>query len=349
MSMKELELVCPKCKSKLDTASKDKLCCNQCNATWDIIEGVPNFIKNDIYWAEPGFTRDNLIKINEEIKSKDWNEVLKNHESSDIRTQYKFISDYGRIDWFDLLEFKDGITILDLGAGMGTMSQALSKKCDLIYSVEPVKERIDFMRSRFKFEKCENIRVIRADIDNLPFEENVFDLIILNGVLEWLPVNRKDMNPRDVQLFYLKMLKKLLKKNGYIYVGIENRMAYSYYLGAPDPHILLKYVTIMPRWISHIICKIKIGDIYRPYLYTHAGYRKLFVESGFHHPDIYSALPSYNEPKSIIHISKHSREYFNLILTSKRLVSKILRKILILTNTLKYFGYAYIIIGRNSR
>lgn len=337
--------VCPKCKSNLDNNGKT-LGCIKCNLVWDVVDGVPNFIKEDIFWAEPGFSKENFIKINEDIQKKDWNEVLKNHESSDVRTTYKFLSDYGRIGWFDMLNLPHDIVVLDLGAGMGTMSQALSKKCKSIYSVEPVQERVDFMRSRFRHEKCENIRIVRSDIDNLPFENEKFDLIILNGVLEWLPVNKKDMNPRKVQIYYLKMLKKLLKKDGCIYVGIENRMSYEYYLGARDPHISLKYVTVLPRWISHIICKVKTGDIYRPYLYTHVGYKKLFEESGFKNPDIYSALPSYNEPNVITHLSKHSSQYKGLILTSSRTISKIIRKLLVMTDTLKYFGYAYLIIGK---
>lgn len=346
---RENKYVCPTCKSTLFSKEGAILECHQCGLEWDIVDGVPTFVESDVYWAEPGFSRESLTKINEDIKEEDWHVVLRNHESEDIRAQYKFISDTGRVKWFDMLKLPRDITILDLGAGMGAMSQELSQKCETLYSVEPVKERIDFMRTRFKQEQCENINLIRSDIDNLPFEAETFDLIILNGVLEWLPVSRKDMNPRKAQLFYLKRLRKLLKKGGCIYVGIENRMAYSYYLGAKDPHISLKYVTILPRWISHIICKLAMDDIYRPYLYTHVGYQKLLEESGFISQDIYSALPSYNEPKYINHLSKHSREYNGLILTSQRTLSKIVRKILVATDTLKYFGYAYIIFGINSR
>ena len=338
--------VCPKCKSNLENNNDEILSCSKCNVSWNIVDGVPNFIEDDNFWAEPGFTLENFIKINADIQQKDWNEVIKNHESAEIRSHYKFLSDYGRIGWFDMLSLPHDSTVLDLGAGMGTMSQALSKKCKSLYSVEPVKERVDFMRSRFRQEKCENIKIIRSDIDNLPFENEKFDLIILNGVLEWLPVFNRDMNPRKVQIYYLKMLKKLLKKGGCIYIGIENRMSYSYYLGARDPHISVKYVTILPRWLSHIICKVKTGDIYRPYLYTHVGYKKLLQESGFESSDIYSALPSYNEPNVITHINKHSREYKGLILTSNRTISKLIRNILVMTDTLKYFGYAYLIIGK---
>lgn len=340
------ELTCPICKSHLIQEDESKINCEECKMKWGIHDGVPYFIEDDNFWAEPGFTKENFIKINADIQEKDWNEVLKNHESPDIRTHYKFLSDYGRISWFDMLNLPHDATVLDLGAGMGTMSQALSRRCKSLYSVEPVKERVEFMRSRFRQEKCDNIRIIRADVDNLPFENEKFDLIILNGVLEWLPVFKTDMNPRKVQIYYLKLLKKLLKKGGYIYIGIENRMAYGYFIGERDPHILLKYVTILPRWISHIICKIKIGDIYRPYLYTHVGYKKLLEESGFESSEIYSALPSYNEPNAITHISKHSREYKGLILTSTRTISKLIRKILVMTDTLKYFGYAYLIIGK---
>ena len=340
--------ICPKCQSGLLSDARNNITCKTCGKSWDSIQGIPNFIDEDTFWAEPGFTRENLQKINESLEVNDWNKVLANHEVSEIRRMYKFLSDYGRINWLDLLDLPYEVTVLDLGAGMGTMSQALSKRCKKIYAVEPVRERVDFMRHRFRQEKCNNIEIIRSDIDNLPFEKEKFDLIILNGVLEWLPFNKKDMNPRKVQKYYLEMLKELIKQDGHIYVGIENRTSYSLFLGAPDPHIGYKYVTFLPRWVSHIICKLKSGDIYRPYLYTSAGYKKLLEESGYQTPEIYSALPSYNEPNHINNIKTHSVEFKNLILTSKRSSAKFAQKILISMNLLKYLGYAYIIFGKKN-
>lgn len=343
------ELSCPKCKSDLLQTNKTKIFCKKCNVEWDIIDGIPQFINSDVFWAEPGFTKENFKKINEELKTTNWNDVLKYNASSEIKKHYHFIADYERANWFDLLDLEESATILDLGAGMGTISQALSKKCKTIYAVEPVAERVEFMNHRFNQENCTNIKLIRSDIDNLPFANEKFDLIILNGVLEWLPFNKLDTNPRKTQLYYLKLLKKFLNKNGYIYIGIENRLSYSYFLGAKDPHILIKYVTILPRYISHLICKLKINDIYRPYIYSSLGYMKLLRKSGFNNIAIYSSLPSYNEPKNLINLNQHSRNFSDYILTSKRKSSLVIKWLLIKANILKHFGYAYIIFAKNDK
>lgn len=343
----EKHFVCPSCRIALHLTVGERFHCDKCANTWEIYDGVPNFINKDSYWAEPGFTRKVLQEINKDIKKNGWQNVLRHHDSIDVRQQYTFISNNRRARWFDLLDIPADSTILDLGAGMGTISQILSKKCRTVYAVEPVKERTDFMRTRFQQEGCENIVIIKSDIDNLPFSKNKFDLIVLNGVLEWLPFNKIDMNPRKAQIYYLKLLKPFLKRGGYVYIGIENRLDYGHFLGTCDPHVPVKYVTILPRLLSHIICKFKTGDIYRPYLYSHTGYKRLLRNAGFESIEIYSALPSYNDPQYIESLEKNSILFKDKILTSKRKPAQLIKKILLKTDTLKYIGYAYIIFAKN--
>lgn len=343
-----IKLVCPNCKAHLTLADENKYNCNQCECTWPIIESIPHFIDTDVFWGEPGFTREILQKINEDMRHKNWNDILSNHQSPLIREQYSFISDMERAKWQRLIDLPRDSIVLDIGAGMGTISQALSKQNGLVYAIEPVKERTDFMRLRFKQESCNNIKIIRSDIDHIPFSENSFNLIVLNGVVEWLPFSRKEENPRKAQLYYLQLLRSLLKQDGYIYIGIENRHCYGLFIGEPDPHIHIpvKYVTILPRFISHIICKYKIGDIYRPYLYSHLGYKRLLKDAGFQDIEIYSSLPSYNKPQNIISLKNNSNDFAHLIWNSKRKVSKFAKYILLKLNLLKYMGYAYIIFAK---
>ncbi|MEE9145232.1 MAG: class I SAM-dependent methyltransferase, partial [Candidatus Binatia bacterium] len=216
-----------------------------------------------------------------------------------------------------------------------------------IYAVEPVRERIEFMNLRFRQQGCRNIKLIRSDIDNLPLPEGSFDLVVLNGLLEWLPFGKRDMSPHGVQIYYLRLLRKLLNKNGYIYIGIENRFYYGHFVGHCDPHIPVSYVTVLPRPLADLICRYKIGDIYRPYLYSHRGYRQLLRDAGFQDIEIYSALPSYNDPQYLICMKSSSIEFNGLILTSERKAARFMRKILLRTDNLKYFGYGYIILARN--
>jgi SAM-dependent methyltransferase len=341
-----VRLTCLSCNSSL-TVESDKAVCTQCSSSWPVYSGIPHFINTDTFWGEPGFTREVLQEINNQMLRSYWKDLLRNHDLPEIRKVFAFIEDLDRAKWHSLINLNKDAIVLDIGCGMGTISQALSKHYRTIYSIEPVKERIEFSAKRFTQEQCHNIIPIRSDIDHLPFSEGAFDLIILNGVLEWLPFNRKYENPRKAQLHYLKLLKKLLKKDGYIYIGIENRHNYNYFLGAPDPHILINYVTILPRIISHVLCKLKTGDIYRPYLYSHKGYKKLLSDAGFKNIEIYSAIPSYNDPQYTLNIKEHSYMFKDFILTSDRKIAQFVKKLLIYFDTLKYFGYAYILLAKN--
>ncbi len=255
------------------------------------------------------------------------------------------ICDSHRADFCDLLNLGKDSTVLDLGAGMGAISQSLSTRYAHVYSVEPVNARLQFLRVRFAQEGCEGISLIRAGIDGLPFQENMFDLIVLSGVLEWLPFSRKQDNPRKAQLYYLSLLKKLLKPGGVIYVGIENRFTYDLLIGAPDPHIDLKGVAVMPRWIADIVCKRRLGDRYRPYLYSYRGYKKLLAEAGLRECRVLSALPSYYDAKKIRPLTLPSSEWAGEVWLSKNRLSRMVKRGVVAMDLLKYLGYAYVMFG----
>ncbi len=344
-----VHLVCPSCRVEISLLGEQGLQCTECSRTWAVYQGVPHFIDRDIYWAEPGLTKEVLNDINKRIENEAWQDVLRDYPLPDVRKHYSFIANLDRAKWYALLDIGKDAVVLDLGAGMGTISQALSQQYKTVYAFEPVQERIEFMDLRFRQEGCRNIQLIRSDIDNLPFPEGSFDLVVLNGLLEWLPFSNKDRSPRAVQEYYLSVTRKLLKHNGYIYIGIENRFYYGHFTGHRDPHLPLSYVTVLPRPLAHVLCRYKIGDIYRPYLYSHRGYRQLLKDAGFQDIEIYSALPSYNNPQHLINIKSPSSAFNGLILSSKRKAARLVKKILLRTDTLKYLGYAYIIFARNGQ
>lgn len=129
-----VHLVCPYCKADLSQKGESKLCCNN---SWNIDNDVPDLIDTDNFWAEHGFTREVLQEINENLKNHNWNDVLRNHKSPKVRQHYDFISDYKRAKWIDLIKIPTNCTVLDLGAGMGTLSQALSRRCEIFMLLNP--------------------------------------------------------------------------------------------------------------------------------------------------------------------------------------------------------------------
>jgi len=338
-------LVCPSCGNTLK-AESGSLVCEKCQSFHKVDEGIPYFIENEIYWSEPGIEKEMLGEIVEDMKNRNWRDVLGSHSSVAVRKHFDFIQDLGRANWHPMLHLDSRSVIMDFGAGMGTLSHAFSKHYKSVYAVEPVELRCKFMKYRFEQEGIRNVRVVRGDSTALPFQENSFDHILLNGVLEWLPYSYKGVNPREAQLRVLRNMNRLLNRNGSISIGVENRLNYGYFLGAPDSHLGIKYVTLLPRPIADVICLYMIGDRYRPYIYSWRGIRKLLRESGFKDIKIFNSIPSYNEPRITIELSSTGREYSEALWPTRNAISKVARGVLSCLGLLRYLGYAYRVVAK---
>lgn len=255
------KLVCPTCKMKVGIVNST-IECLKCHSTWPIVNGIPCFIKDEFYWGEVGLSREEMISLNNGLAKEYWKDVLRKHYSSKIRGYYYFYTNLSRASWYKLLLLPKESIVLDVGAGMGTISDALSRVYENVVSLEPVLERVNFMQKRFEQENLTNIEIIRSNISTMPFPKNSFDLVVLNGILEWLPLSDRKKNPQKTQLGNLQKLYDIIKPKRFLYIGIENRIYYRFFLGAQDPHVPLKYVTIMPRKLADIYSKIKTGEPY---------------------------------------------------------------------------------------
>lgn len=306
-----------------------------------------------VYWGE--ITKKEMIYVNEQLKkNKYWKSVLKEVTEKNPRDQfpepYSFATDLSRANWHFLLSLPKKSKVLDIGAGLGTISEILSNYYEEVISIEPVKERLFFLKKRFEQEGIKNIRLMQMNALELPFPENSFDLIVMNGVLEWVALYSKE-NPKKVQEQVLKDILKILKPNGYLYVGIENRLCYRHFVGRYDPHVDLIFITLMPRLLANFYSRIFIGKDYRTYIYSYNGYMKLLKKAGFKNVEIYNVLPDYNVPTYIIPV-KNKNAYDYLIdqsMDSTGLIEKLgllFGKIFAKIGLINYFLPSYIIFGR---
>ncbi|OGM22968.1 hypothetical protein A2961_01045 [Candidatus Woesebacteria bacterium RIFCSPLOWO2_01_FULL_39_21] len=222
----------------------------------------------------------------------------------------EYILAYDRADWlFDCLNLKGKEKALDIGSGWGANSISLSYQFDEVYSLELVKERLEFQKVRAKQEGRKNIKFIQSDWLTLPFQDNFFDLVVVNGVLEWVGLSDFNKNPKELQIKFLKEVKRVLKPGGVLYVGIENRFAFFFFFGAID-HSGLPFTSLMPRKLAGVLVRKfrntggKYEDIkrmdkdwpdYRTYTYSYWGYQNILKEVGFFNFKIYWTL-NYNSP-----------------------------------------------------
>src|SRR5258708_40339964 len=100
------------------------------------------------------------------------------------------------------------------------------------------------MQERFAQEYLSNVEIVRSSLWALPFGPESFDLVAMNGVLEWVAEGQPG-DPGDLQERALKKVCGLLRPGGALYIGVENRICPEYYIGYLDPHCGLPFVTVL--------------------------------------------------------------------------------------------------------
>lgn len=201
------------------------------------------------------------------------------------------------------------LRILDLGSGFGNITMQLSRcfpDAEIIAADASI-DILEFLANRLQSEGVQNVTCVHIpplETLTFPFKNETFDLIIMNGVLEWVGAGVAIGNPKNYQIALLKKLRTLLADNGTLYIGIENRYFIGYFLNVKDPHSGLRYTSVMPRFIANLISKIFSKKPYRTYLYSHKGFYRLFSKAGFRNEAVKSSFvwASYKDPYTIIPI-----------------------------------------------
>jgi len=165
------------------------------------------------------------------------------------------------------------------------------------------------------------VELVCSGLNMIDYNEASFDKAIVNGVLEWLPEKGKielkrhfgkrmatndkgNENPYKIQLKFLRKIHKGLKNDGKLYLAIENRFDIFHFLGMPDPHCNLKFITFMPRYLQNLISNIFLGRAYRNWIYSPKALKKMFMTAGFKNIEVLYAFPDYRFPKYIFKINK---------------------------------------------
>jgi ubiquinone/menaquinone biosynthesis C-methylase UbiE len=292
--MKALRFVCPACKGSLSEVNGSYLC-RTCGSEWKIKGNIPMFTKEPFYWD--GMAKKDVVSFNNFAKEVGWREAIKSRMKEEGQS---YLFDESRANWKYLIESNINGKILDAGCGRGTLSFALSKHCEAVYALDATWERVEFAQIRKEQDKVDNLRVIYGNILSLPFPDDYFDVVIMNGLLEWVALSDVSSRPDKVQEAALRSVLRVLKPGGSVYVGIENRLAFFYFLGVRDPHNKLRFATLMPKSLANVYSRMAGKGDYRTYIYSIRGYRKLFTRSGFNDISFYMPIPGYHYFKYMV-------------------------------------------------
>jgi SAM-dependent methyltransferase len=286
--------------------------CPQCGQRCNVADGVIDLLgTSEFFWSE--------VPISE------MRELIDLAETQGVSAavlwlanRYPDLAQYliskTRIDWlFHCYAPEATEACLDLGSGWGALSILLSDFYREVWSLESVRERVEFQKVRLEEDGIDNVRLLRANMLDLPFEDESFDLVVLNGALEWAAAMEPSGNPRDIQVEFLSGIRRILRPGGTLYVGIENRFGWNYFVGDRD-HSGLRFTSLLPRWTADWVVRLSARHrkdlspekrawdsvnwrAYRTWTYSSAGYRRLLGEAGFTDAEVCWAWPSYSFPR----------------------------------------------------
>ena len=157
--------------------------------------------------------------------------------------------------------------LLDVGCAFGTMSKNFHERGFLTYGVDYVPEVVEIAK------KNKGINFQVADIYDLPFEDNFFDVVVCEEVLQVIEDPKRAINE----------LKRVLKKNGTLLLTTHNSLSLSGFLRKEkiityNPYSLkkmmkkegfhdlrIKGIYIMPRILyalNKLIIRLKINYLF---------------------------------------------------------------------------------------
>ena len=355
-------LACPECSAKL-AENGTALICRSCKRRWEVREGIPRFFDPENYWGE--VPQAEALSLLSDARRDGWRQAVIKHFENDQAMLYSVVQSQSRASWLPLLgSDKDGLVALDIGSGYGAITQALARAVSEVYSLEAITERLEFTSVRLRQEGLLNVKLVQGSATKLPFPDNAFDLVVVNGVLEWVGEWDTSASPREIQRQFLRKIFRILKPGGVLLIGIENRIGYNNFRGALD-HSGLTYTGLMPRWLATLVLRhshrrsshrrqLNEKCQYRTYTYSEMGYRKILSESGFRDVSFYAADPGYNKPLSLVSLNRNALAAHTLrmmsepILGSRPRWSRLIKFYLSRFGVMRYFIPEFVIIANKA-
>ena len=147
-------------------------------------------------------------------KGEPWREALARLELPELSKKRQWFTDLRKAEFYKGLPTSERRRALDVGAGSGVISAGLATGFDRVTALEMDPVWCEFMSLRLAQDQVRNVEVIQKGALPLPFGDREFDLIVVNGVLEWLPESEPRGTPRDVQVGFLSDVRAKLRPGG---------------------------------------------------------------------------------------------------------------------------------------
>lgn len=299
-------------------ATGGALACGGCPRTYGVRRGIPVFLERPRYWGN--VTPETMETLNRDAERDGWRVAMRRHLPPAV---WSHIEEPGRADGLFFLPLAREAVALDAGCMWGGLTIPLARWSAQVHGLDMTFASLEFLRIRAVQEGLGNVELACGSLLDLPYRDRYFDVVFINGVLEWAGladdfVVERDYgkrrvapaadpaDPAQLQERALREACRVLRPGGLLYLAIENRYAYKYFLGSPDDHSALAFTSLLPRWLADRYMRLRLGRQYRTYTYSAGGLKRLLSRTGFTVRDVYACCDSYRDPQGVIPLDQRA-------------------------------------------
>jgi SAM-dependent methyltransferase len=181
--IKPISFACPKCKRPLQS-SENALQCSECHRTYPVLSGIPDFLsENELASVAPNYRGIKMLEFLAPIyEGRLWHsfilKTLAGARSSSLDSIASYVSNT-----------LNGITgsVLDVACGPATYGRRIASPTRNVYGVDFSMGTLRQGMVNIARDGTSSIRLARARVEELPFEDAVFDGVICAGSLHLFP------------------------------------------------------------------------------------------------------------------------------------------------------------------
>ncbi|MHC4295059.1 MAG: methyltransferase domain-containing protein, partial [Planctomycetota bacterium] len=220
----EAVLACPECGGGV-LRGRVVWQCTRCGTPYPSLPGLVRINPSPHYSGE--LSHHDMLEVLDCAQRSSWIDAVTLVVKKTNRALAQQIIGKAAGDWFFEVPRKDGMRVLIAASGWGELTFYLARHVKEVYSLEGDVAKSEFQRIRRQQEQTDNVIIVNSDEITLPFRDESFDLIAINGTLGWLGSTVGLQRRKDALLCYLARIRRLLKPAGCMYLAGKNRGSWS--------------------------------------------------------------------------------------------------------------------------
>jgi len=260
---------------------------------------IPNFLK--FPETDNAETRNLLGRLNEAAVHDGWRRALEAIFATEPE-RIRYTTDPARNKFIEVLPLTKDSTILEIGSSLGQITTALEARAGFAHGLEVVPGQAEFATERCRQEGLDNVAIACGGDDCvLPYDDGMFDGVVINLVLEWCGARDSSTEYIECQRRLLRECNRVLKPGGWFYLTTKNRYGWGYLIGKPDEHTFgWRFGQALPRWLIATLMKSRGKSRIAGLIHSYSAMQRLLREAGFGELQSYWCIPEYRFPREVI-------------------------------------------------